>query len=69
MGCADRIMNLNEILKIEESSTIEFKELVNDSVFKSLSAFSNTNGGQLYIGISDRKEVWDLIVATVLSKK
>ena len=51
------IMNLNEILKIEESSTIEFKELVNDSVFKSLSAFSNTNGGLLYIGISDKKEV------------
>lgn len=51
------IMNLNEIMKIEESSTIEFKELVNDSVFKSLSAFSNTNGGLLYIGISDQKEV------------
>ena len=50
-------MNLNEIMKIEESSTIEFKELVNDSVFKSLSAFSNTNGGLLYIGISDQKEV------------
>ena len=50
-------MNLNDLLKIEERSTMEFKELVNDSVFKSLSAFSNTNGGLLYLGISDKKEV------------
>jgi ATP-dependent DNA helicase RecG len=50
-------MNLDDIRKIMEGSTIEFKEAIVESVFKTLSAFANTNGGIVYIGISDRKEI------------
>lgn len=40
-----------------ESQTLEFKEKINDGVYKTLSAFSNTEGGILYIGIDDNSKV------------
>ena len=36
-----------------ESQILEFKEKINDGVYKTLSAFANTEGGTLYIGIDD----------------
>lgn len=51
------IMKYEDILRISEGSTIELKEIINESLFKTLSAFANTNGGILYIGISDKKEI------------
>jgi len=50
-------MNINEILKGTENTTVEFKEEINESVFKTISAFANKDGGIIYIGISDKKEI------------
>ena len=50
-------MNINEILKGTENTTVEFKEKINESMFNAISAFSNKNGGIIYIGISDKKEI------------
>jgi len=50
-------MSINEILKGTENTTVEFKEEINESIFKTISAFSNKNGGIIYVGISDKKEI------------
>jgi ATP-dependent DNA helicase RecG len=50
-------MNINEILKGTENTTVEFKEKINESIFKTISAFANKDGGIIYIGISDKKEI------------
>ncbi|PID29422.1 MAG: AAA family ATPase [Candidatus Cloacimonadota bacterium] len=51
--------NIDNILKIGEDKHIEFKSEFphNDSFAKELVAFSNTEGGVLYLGISDNKKV------------
>ena len=36
-----------------ESQTIEFKQLWKDEYLKTICAFSNSDGGSLYLGISD----------------
>ncbi|MDD3435548.1 MAG: ATP-binding protein [Candidatus Gastranaerophilales bacterium] len=47
------------ILKLaeDESSILEYKEEVNDGFFKSLSAFANTDGGTIILGISNEKNI------------
>jgi len=50
-------MNINEILKSTENTTVEFKEEINESIFKTISAFANKDGGFIFIGISDKKEI------------
>ncbi len=50
-------MNINEILKGTENTTVEFKEEINESIFKTISAFTNKDGGIIYVGISDKKEI------------
>ncbi len=52
-----KAMNINEILKGTENTTVEFKEEINESMFKTVSAFANKDGGIIYIGISDKKEI------------
>lgn len=42
---------------LNESQNIEYKEKFNDGVFKTLCAFANTNGGTVYVGISDDKDI------------
>lgn len=44
-------------LDVIESEHIEFKEVVNDSTIKTIAAFANSGGGQIYIGVSDDGEV------------
>lgn len=44
-------------LDVIESERIEFKEVVNDSTIKTIAAFANSGGGQIYIGVSDDGEV------------
>ena len=39
----------------EENITTEFKEKINEKFFMSISAFANTDGGCLYLGITDDK--------------
>jgi ATP-dependent DNA helicase RecG len=50
-------MNINEILKGTENTSVEFKEEINESIFKTTSAFANKDGGIIFIGISDKKEI------------
>ena len=46
-------MNLN----INESQTIEFKQLWKDEYIKTISAFANSDGGKLYVGVDDAGDV------------
>ncbi|MGZ8548919.1 MAG: RNA-binding domain-containing protein [Sulfuricurvum sp.] len=55
-------MNSNPILEVitrGENKTVEFKEKLpkNESIAKTVIAFSNTSGGRLIIGVSDVREV------------
>lgn len=50
-------MNIDEILKNTENTTVELKEKINESTFNTISAFANKDGGIIYIGISDKKEI------------
>ena len=50
-------MTLDQLLKEIESRELEFKEKPNPALFKTLSAFANTNGGVAFIGVSDKKEI------------
>jgi ATP-dependent DNA helicase RecG len=50
-------MNIDKILKGTENTTVEFKEEINESGFKTISAFANKEGGIIFIGISDKKEI------------
>ncbi|MBA7547848.1 hypothetical protein ES705_40286 [subsurface metagenome] len=50
-------MKINEILKGTENTTVELKEKINESIFKTVSAFANKDGGIIYVGISDKKEI------------
>jgi ATP-dependent DNA helicase RecG len=44
-------------LQINESQNIEFKQTWRDEYIKWLSAFGNTDGGKLYIGVDDDGEI------------
>ncbi|GAB6101009.1 hypothetical protein JCM16138_02320 [Thermococcus atlanticus] len=46
-------MNVSELIKKGEGETLEFKRELNDSVYKTLSAFANTDGGILLLGVGD----------------
>ena len=46
-----------DISSLNECNTIEFKEKVNDNFFKSLSAFANTDGGCILLGVRDDKSI------------
>ncbi|DAB31522.1 MAG TPA: ATP-dependent DNA helicase [Sulfurospirillum sp. UBA11407] len=48
-----------EQIKNGENKTLEFKEILpkNDSIAKTVVAFSNTSGGKLIVGINDKREV------------
>jgi len=51
--------NIAKLLEKGESETVEFKPSLSqmDKIVESISAFSNTEGGTLIIGVSDRGEV------------
>ncbi len=40
-----------------EGEHVEFKESVNDSTVKTIAAFANSDGGRVYIGVSDDGEI------------
>ena len=46
-------MNLN----LKESQNIEFKQLWKDDYIKTISAFGNSEGGKLYVGVRDDGEI------------
>jgi len=43
-----------DILKQGESETVEFKESFRDDALDTISAFANTRGGNLVIGVNDQ---------------
>lgn len=45
---------LKKFLNTGETETIEFKEIINDSFFKTLSAFANAKGGTIILGTDKR---------------
>ena len=49
-------MNINSFIKKGESETLEFKESTGEwkEIIKTISAFSNTKGGYILIGVSDK---------------
>ena len=42
---------------MRETRTIEFKETITNTFLKTVSAFSNYNGGEIYFGIDDNGNV------------
>ena len=50
-------MTLDQLLNEIETRELEFKEKPNPALFKTLSAFANTNGGVVFVGVSDKKEI------------
>ena len=52
-------MTLQKLINEGESKTLEFKENLpkNESIAKTVIAFSNTSGGKLIIGINDKREI------------
>jgi ATP-dependent DNA helicase RecG len=50
-------MTLDQLLSEIETRELEFKEKPNPGLFKTLSAFANTNGGVVLIGVSDKKVI------------
>ena len=48
---------LKKLLASGETETLEFKEKLNESFYKTISAFANTKGGNIIIGISDINKV------------
>ncbi len=43
-----------------ESQTIEFKQIWKDEYLKTICAFANTDGGNLYIGLDDQSNIVSL---------
>lgn len=66
-------MEIEDILKLEESVQLEFKGSITENMYKTVSAFSNTEGGTVYCGISNDKEILgiecgDQFLSTVTTK-
>ena len=52
---------IKDLLKQDESGQIEFKEVVRkDAIGKTICGFLNNKGGQLLIGISEKKKLKEL---------
>jgi ATP-dependent DNA helicase RecG len=43
--------SLKKLISIGETETVEFKENIGDSMFRTVSAFSNKRGGKILLGI------------------
>jgi len=50
-------MNIEKIIKLGESETVEFKETFDREAIETVGAFANTRGGTLLIGVSDKGDV------------
>ena len=48
---------ISKIIHSGESETVEFKENFNMDAFETISAFANTKGGTILIGVSDKRKI------------
>ncbi len=48
---------IKEILEQHENSRIEFKSNFNSDVVETICAFANASGGNVFIGISDKRKI------------
>ena len=48
---------LQNIISQDENERVEFKEIFNKQVIETIVAFANTEGGSLFIGVKDNKEI------------
>ena len=57
-------MNLKELISKGESETLEFKKSLSEwkEIIETISAFSNTKGGIILIGVDDRRKVHGLLI-------
>ena len=55
-------MKIKDIIEVGESETVEFKNSLSNmrDIIETISAFSNTQGGIILIGVDDKKKhLWD----------
>jgi hypothetical protein len=57
LGTTNPLIEIQNILKIGENETSEFKTNFSDEVIVSLVAFSNAKGGKVYIGVDDNATI------------
>jgi len=52
-------MSLENLIKKDESETLEFKKSLSEwrEIIETVSAFSNTKGGVIFIGLNDKKKL------------
>jgi hypothetical protein len=63
-------ISLEDALRQGEGQTIEFKEGIgNESLPPAISAFANTNSGNIFIGVKDNREICGVPVATQEEKE
>lgn len=57
-------MNLTKIIKSGESETVEFKKSTGEwrEIIETISAFANTKGGIILIGVGEKKKVYGVSI-------
>jgi len=50
-------MYMKNKIRVQESQTIEFKQIWRDEYLRTICAFANTDGGVLYLGIDDDSNI------------
>ena len=56
----EKMTGNNKMLILQESQTVEFKKIWKDEYLKTICAFANTDGGSLYISVTDDGLIYDL---------
>lgn len=59
----------NTTIRLQESQTVEFKQMWKDEYLKTICAFANADGGSLYIGVKDDGKVLGLDDIKMLLEK
>src|SRR3989344_7386166 len=57
----DELDKIKRLIDRGENEKIEFKTSFNDSLFETLVAMANTNGGEIFMGINDDKTILGIV--------